>query len=90
MLVAIFETTVAGSIACPRPISQDPTAIAPNRLSIVNSSRLDCACRPLDPIAVGNQIVGGLLDLIRRQFRFASRRGHIVHRWKGGVGSTAG
>jgi hypothetical protein len=33
---------------------------------------------------------GSLLDLIRRQLRFASRGGHIVHRWKGAVGSTAG
>ena len=55
-----------------------------------HSSRLYSACLHLNPIAVGNQIVGSLLDLIRRQLRFASRGGHIVHRWKGAVGSTAG
>ena len=55
-----------------------------------HSLRFYAACLRLNPIAVGNQIVGGLLDLIRRQLRFASRGRHIVHRWKGAVGSTAG
>ena len=55
-----------------------------------HSLRFYAACLRLNPIAVGNQIVGGLLDLIRRQLRFASCGGHIVHRWKGVIGSTAG
>ena len=38
MMVAIFETTAAGSIACPREICQDPAAIAP-------SSATYCAAR---------------------------------------------
>jgi hypothetical protein len=54
------------------------------------SSRLHAASLRLNPIAVVNQIVGGLLDLIRRQLRFASCGGHIVHRWKGVIRSTAG
>jgi hypothetical protein len=53
-------------------------------------SLLYTACLRLNPIAVGNQIVGGLLNLIGRQLRFASRGGHIVHRWKGVIGSTSG
>jgi hypothetical protein len=32
-----------------------------------HSLRFYAACLRLNPIAVGNQIVGGLLDLIRRQ-----------------------
>jgi hypothetical protein len=47
-------------------------------------------CHRRKPIAVGSQIIGGLLHLIGRQQSFGSRRRHVVHRGKGAIERTAG
>jgi hypothetical protein len=60
------------------------------RLGISRSLPLYGGCYRRKPIAVGSQIIGGLLHLIGRQQGFGSRRRHVVHRGKGAIEGTAG
>jgi hypothetical protein len=54
------------------------------------SSRLYVACFSFGPITVSDQIVGNLLDLIRRQLHFGPGGRHIIHCGKSAAGRTTG